>query len=73
MNIAFGGRYSIQLSYGCVAERNHTHVLCRRPWRFGAYAAMVGIGWPPAQPVIRLGYELLIFSNMVLRGAESRP
>ncbi|VXC46651.1 hypothetical protein PSEUDO8Z_110069 [Pseudomonas sp. 8Z] len=23
---AFGGQYSIQLSYGCVAGRNHTHV-----------------------------------------------
>lgn len=23
---AFGGQYSIQLSYGCVAVRNHTHL-----------------------------------------------
>lgn len=35
---AFGGQYSIQLSYGCVAGRNHTHVLGGRPWRFGGYA-----------------------------------
>lgn len=28
---AFGGQYSIQLSYECVAGRNHTHVAGMRP------------------------------------------
>ena len=63
---AFGGQYSIQLSYWCVAGRNHTHVVCGRPWRFGGCMAD-GAGRGAAnRPVIRLGYGALIFPNMVL-------
>src|SRR5690606_23978236 len=37
---AFGGQYSIQLSYGCVAGRNHTHPPHGRPfaWRAACLA-----------------------------------
>ena len=28
---AFGGQYSIQLSYGCIAESDHTQVANHRP------------------------------------------
>gem|GEM_PF-2106145 len=63
---AFGGQYSIQLSYWCVAGRNHTHVVCGRPWRFGGW--VVGGGGLPAaiRLVIRLSYGALIFPNMML-------
>lgn len=30
---AFGGQYSIQLSYGCLCGRHHTHVDLMRPFR----------------------------------------
>lgn len=63
---AFGGQYSIQLSYGCVAGRNHTHVLGGRPWRFGGYAVDGLKTALSCLPAIRLGYGALIFPNMVL-------
>ena len=31
---AFGGQYSIQLSYGCLCGRHHTHVDLGRPCWF---------------------------------------
>ena len=34
---AFGGQYSIQLSYGCVARANHTHLAGARPCRAGRW------------------------------------
>ena len=30
---AFGGQYSIQLSYGCLCGRHHTHVDLMRPFQ----------------------------------------
>ena len=33
MITAFGGQYSIQLSYGCLCGRHHTHVDLMRPFR----------------------------------------
>lgn len=62
---AFGGQYSIQLSYWCVAGRNHTHVARSRPWRLGGWRH----GWDEAAMacwVIRLIYQALVFLNMVL-------
>lgn len=63
---AFGGQYSIQLSYWCVAGRNHTHVLRGRPWRFGGWVVDRMRATAATRMAIRLGYGALIFPNMVL-------
>ena len=70
---AFGGQYSIQLSYWCVAGRNHTHVVCGRPWRLDGWVAD-GSGLGGAiRLVIRLSYGALIFPNMMLPVYGCRP
>ena len=66
---AFGGQYSIQLSYWCVAGRNHTHLVCGRPWRFGSCSARGAIVLIADRGVIRSGYGALIFPNRVLPDA----
>jgi hypothetical protein len=66
---AFGGQYSIQLSYWCVAGRNHTHLVCDRPWRFGSCSARGAIVLIADRGVIRSGYGALIFPNRVLPDA----
>ena len=63
---AFGGQYSIQLSYWCVAGRNHTHLACGRPWRFGGSLAEERRPGATTLLVISFSYYALIFPNMLL-------
>lgn len=62
---AFGGQYSIQLSYGCVAGAI-IRIYSAAVHGASAAGSRSRERWVAIEAVIRLGYGALIFPNMML-------